>query len=104
MLTFVNILSIKNAVSSILFFFNKNIGDVYSSHINYMFDIKYSWLFYIPVINILIMFVVGRYILSAIMYPYQNSIIRETLDRNNAKRFGEEFSHYLDSFIYTLRI
>jgi hypothetical protein len=38
------------------------------------------------------------------MYPYQNSIIRETLDRNNGKRFGEEFSHYLDSFIYTLRI
>lgn len=49
-------------------------------------------------------YILGRYMLTGILYPYQNAIGRETLDRNNATKFGEEFEHYLESFAYTLRI
>ena len=46
----------------------------------------------------------GRYILLSIIYPYQNSILRENLDRQNNERFGEEFAYYVKSFFYTLRV
>ena len=59
---------------------------------------------FIPAINILLTYIIGHYVLSGLLYPYQNSLGRETLDRNNATRFGEEFEHYLESFAYTLRV
>jgi hypothetical protein len=31
-------------------------------------------------------------------------VVRESLDRNNSAKFGEEFAHLLDSLVYTLRI
>ena len=46
---------------------------------------------FIPVINIVLTYIVGKYVLTGLLYPYQNSIGRETLDRNNATKFGEEF-------------
>ena len=30
--------------------------------------------------------------------------MRETMDRANAYKFGQEFGHYLESFAYTLRV
>jgi len=39
-----------------------------------------------------------------VLFPYQNAFIREALDRTNATKFGEEFAHYLESFVYTVRI
>ena len=59
---------------------------------------------FLPVINIVFTYIIGCYILTGLLYPYQNSIGRETLDRNNATKFGEEFEHYLESFAYTLRV
>ena len=59
---------------------------------------------YVPLLNLILLYVISRYALSSLMYPYQNSIIREGLDRINSSKFGEEFTHYLDSFLYTLRI
>jgi hypothetical protein len=56
------------------------------------------------VINFILIITIGRYLLSSMLYPYQNSIIREGLDRNNASRFGQEFSHYLECMVYTIRI
>ena len=46
---------------------------------------------FIPAINIVLTYIVGKYVLTGLLYPYQNSIGRETLDRNNATKFGEEF-------------
>lgn len=62
------------------------------------------YLSYLPAINYLLTMVIGRYVLSGILYPYQNAYAREHLDRSNANKFGDEFSHYLDSFVYTLRV
>ena len=65
----------------------------------------YWWILIIIVTsNLVLTLVIGRYVLSAMLYPYQNSIIRETLDRSNAQKFGEEFSNYLESMVYTIRI
>lgn len=63
-----------------------------------------SFLIILPIVNLLVMTILGRYILSAIRYPYQNAIIRESLDRGNASKFGQEFAHYLECLVYTLRI
>lgn len=69
------------------------------------FFADYWWILIIIVTtNLVLTLVIGRYILSAMLYPYQNSIIRETLDRSNATKFGEEFSNYLESMVYTIRI
>ena len=65
---------------------------------------NWYYLAFFPVINIILIYIVGHYMLTGILYPYQNSIGRETLDRNNATKFGEEFEHYLESFAYTLRV
>jgi len=56
-----------------------------------------DWFFllYLPILNFMLIVIFGKYILSGIMYPYQNSIIREELDRSNATKFGQEFAHYL---------
>ena len=62
------------------------------------------YLSYLPGINYVLTMIIGKYVLSAILYPYQNAYAREHLDRSNANKFGEEFSHYLDSFVYTLRV
>ena len=59
---------------------------------------------YVPIINIFLTKILGNYILSAVLFPYQNAYIREALDRTNATKFGEEFAHYLESFVYTIRI
>lgn len=62
-------------------------------------------LLYIPLLNLLLLQLAGRYILlSFVIYPYQNSVMREQLDRSNNARFAEEFSYYLKSLIYTLRV
>ena len=42
--------------------------------------------------------------MCGILYPYQNSVARESLDRGNAAKFGEDFCHHLESFSYTLRV
>ena len=39
------------------------------------------WLAYIPLINFILVFIIGRYGLTTLLYPYQNSMIRESLDR-----------------------
>ena len=75
-----------------------------ASFIEFVGTPYYFCLVYIPLINFLLFILVGRYVLSALLFPYQNSVIRETLDRNNSAKFGEEFSHQLDSLVYTLRI
>ena len=59
---------------------------------------------FVPVLNIVLTYIIGKYVLTGLLYPYQNSIGRETLDRNNATKFGEEFQHYIESFAYTLRV
>ena len=48
----------------------------YSEPLSYLF-----YLLYLPGINMVMILAVGRYILSGILYPYQNSIIRESIDR-----------------------
>lgn len=63
-----------------------------------------SILLYLPIFNFILITLIGRYILSAIRYPYQNAIIRESLDRGNSSKFGQEFAHYLECLVYTLRI
>jgi len=59
---------------------------------------------FLPLLNFFLIVLIGRYALSGIMYPYQNAVIREELDRNNASRFGHEFSHYLECLVYTIRV
>ena len=66
-------------------------------------DNPWVYLLYLPVLNYILLQSVGRYILIGCIYPYQNSIIREQLDRTNNLKFGQEFAKYLESFIYTLR-
>ena len=65
---------------------------------------NFNWLYllYIPAANFLFVYVLARHVLYCIMYPYQNSFQREALDRNSSYRFGNEFSFYLDCFLYTL--
>jgi hypothetical protein len=67
-------------------------------------DSQWFYLLYLPILTFVLMTAIGRYALSGILYPYQNAFARESLDRGNATKFGEEFAHYLDSFMYTLRI
>lgn len=67
-------------------------------------DSKWFYLLYTPILSFILITAIGRYALSGILYPYQNAFARESLDRGNATKFGEEFAHYLDSFMYTLRI
>ena len=62
------------------------------------------WFAYIPLLNVVLIYLVGHYALTTLLYPYQNSIIREALDRNNSTKFGEEFCDYLDSLLYTMRL
>lgn len=62
------------------------------------------WFAYIPVVNIVLIYLFGSYAITTLLYPYQNSFIREALDRNSSTKFGEEFSNYLDSFLYTMRL
>lgn len=52
---------------------------------------EYSWplcVLYVPALMTIVLDVVGRHILAAIMYPYQNSILKESLDRMSNLRFG----------------
>jgi hypothetical protein len=67
-------------------------------------DSPWFFLLYLPILSFVLLVTIGRYALSGILYPYQNAFARESLDRGNATKFGEEFAHYLDSFMYTLRI
>lgn len=54
--------------------------------------------------SVIVIDLLGQHILSAIMYPYQNSILKESLDRMSNLRFGQEQARLLHSFIYTLKI
>jgi hypothetical protein len=45
----------------------------------------------------------GSHIISSVYYPYQNEVQKEAMDRNSNFKFGVEFSHYLDSFLYSLQ-
>ena len=67
-------------------------------------DSNWFYILYLPILTFILIAAIGRYALSGILYPYQNAYARESLDRGNATKFGEEFAHYLDSFMYTLRI
>ena len=62
------------------------------------------YLAFVPIINIVLTYIIGKYVLSGLLYPYQNSIGREALDRSNSTRFSEEFEHFLECLAYTLRI
>lgn len=72
-----------------------------------LFD-KYWYLWYIlvyfPPLNGILITVIGRYILCGTMYPYQNTIVRESLDRINNQRFGQELLLNLKSFAYTIKL
>ena len=67
------------------------------------FNPNYLYMLYLPVINLILLQIVGRFILLSFIYPYQNSCFRENLDRQNNQRFGEEFAYYVKSFFHTLR-
>ena len=62
------------------------------------------WFALLPPVNVWLTLVLGRYILALTLFPYQNACMRETMDRSNAHKFGQEFTHYLQSFAFTLRI
>lgn len=62
------------------------------------------YLLYVPLFNVLLIYIMGSYALSAITYPYQNALVRESLDRGNAAKFGDEFAHFIQSFVYTLGV
>lgn len=59
---------------------------------------------YIPVLVTILIDIVGRHVLSAIMYPYQNSVLKESLDRMSNLRFGQEQARNFHSFVYTLKL
>ena len=60
---------------------------------------------YMPVINLVGLIVFGRYALFSFgVYPYQNSLMWEQLERSNNARFAEKFAYFLKSMIYTLRL
>ena len=45
----------------------------------------------------------GLYAVSSLLYPYSNSLVRETLEKANSARFADEFTNYLESFLFTLK-
>ena len=47
----------------------------------YELDPNLLYMLYLPVINLILLQIVGRFILLSFIYPYQNSIFRENLDR-----------------------
>jgi len=61
-------------------------------------------LLYFPALVTFLLDIVGRHILSAIMYPYQNSILKESLDRMSNLRFGQEQARLFHSFVYTIKL
>ena len=63
--------------------------------------LSYGILLMVPPLNFLFIYWGARYILYCLLYPYQNSIQREWLDRSNNERFGKEFCYYLECFLYT---
>ena len=67
-------------------------------------ETDWYYLLYVPVFNVLLIYIIGSYALSGITYPYQNALIRESLDRGNAAKFGDEFAHFIQSFVYTLGV
>lgn len=67
-----------------------------------MESLWYCFLYW-PALNFLLIFFIGRWVLVGILYPYQNYIIRETLDRANNTKFGEDFIHFLECFSATIR-
>lgn len=61
------------------------------------------YLLYLPSIFFIMIVIIGRYALSGVLYPYQNYIMKDTLFRQNNIKFGYQFSHYLECFIFTLK-
>jgi ABC-type phosphate transport system auxiliary subunit len=59
---------------------------------------------YIPVVSYILLRVLGKYTISSILYPYQNSITRESLDRGNSAKYGDDLSHLLESMSFTIRL
>ena len=45
-------------------------------------------LLFLPLFNLILIVWLGRYLLSGILYPYQNYFVREGLDRFNNLKFG----------------
>jgi hypothetical protein len=74
------------------------IADNFEDHIKYW----YCSLF-LPGFNFIAILLVGKYILSCMLYPYQNLIFGETQDIGNNYRFGEEFTHSLECLVYTIK-
>lgn len=93
---------------SLVYFYPKVLENLLTKEVytKLMQLVSSHWYFlvYVPVFNLVTFLIVGRYLLSAALYPYQNSICREFLDKNNARIFGEEFAHYLSSMVYTIRL
>jgi hypothetical protein len=78
--------------------------DSYRGYLTQFIESNWFYILYTPILTFILIASIGRYVLSGILYPYQNAFARESLDRTNATKFGEEFAHYLDSFVYTLRV
>jgi hypothetical protein len=80
------------------------LSDPYHTYLRSFVESGWFYILYTPILTFILIATMGRYILSGILYPYQNAFARESLDRSNASKFGEEFGHYLDSMVYTLRM
>lgn len=64
-----------------------------------------NWLVYSTIysaLSIIGLQILGRHLISSVYYPYQNQVQKEHMDRNSNLRFGIEFAHYLDAFLYSL--
>lgn len=59
---------------------------------------------YFPVLNLFGLLIVGRTIVSTLTYPYQNSIMKDNLDRFNNKRLSDELLHLMRNFAHTIRM
>ncbi len=55
-----------------------------------------SWLVYVIIVNTTLLMIGGEYIVSTAAYPYSNSILVRNFAVNTNKKFGIEFSRYID--------
>ena len=68
-----------------------------------VFYSPYILIFYFPAGYYIAIQWAGLSAYSNFIYVYQNPLFKETLDRNNNIKLGEEFLFSLDSFLFTLR-
>ena len=80
---------------------------VYCEYINTKnpFKHKYVWLLfmYIVMMNMLIVRLIGRYIISAIAYPFSNVCASKYLKKNLNAKFGGEFAKRIEHMSLLLK-